>query len=94
LERGVLLNLQTVESEPGRTAPDHYVSMGHWDSSRAVGPAMTAEEEYRQPEQYGDREVKVPFILVPDEATAPRRSLATGSVESGLRLTSRAPSAN
>jgi hypothetical protein len=57
--------------------------MDHWESSRAVGPAMTAEEEYRQPEQYGDdREVKVPFILVPDEATAAHRSLATGSVES------------
>jgi hypothetical protein len=26
---------QTVDSEPGRTAPDHYVSMGHWDLEAA-----------------------------------------------------------
>jgi len=76
-----LQRLRTAESEPGRTALDHYGSIGHWDSSRAVGPARRSPP--KQPEQYGDdREVKVPFILVPDEATAPHRSLATGSVES------------
>jgi hypothetical protein len=69
--------------------------MGHWDSSRAVGPAMTAEEEYRQPEQYGDdREVKVPFILVPDEATARTDLLQPAVLNRDLRLISRAPSAN
>src|SRR5256885_918559 len=47
----LLQRLHAVESEPRRAAPDHDVSMGQRDSARAVGAAVSAEQEYRRQPQ-------------------------------------------
>src|SRR5438309_10032276 len=47
----LLQRLHAVEPQPRRAAPDHDVSMGQRDSPRAVGAAMSAEQEYRRQPQ-------------------------------------------